>query len=254
LLAEAKDKHIWLTVDDKHIPAYVHPVTPNANFKVLPKLIPNFQKRNNIVYTGRFPDGMGYILIDSWSGTDKDFEPLFTALKEFANAPGLVIDVRGNGGGSEPIAQRFAGCFVDKPALYAKNQNVDPTAPGGFTTAKSRYLMPNEDGPKYRGKVAVLVGPVVMSSCEGFVLMMKQVPGCKIIGQTTQGSSGNPQPYDLGNGVVVFLPSWKALLPDGSCFEGKGIQPDISVEAVQDKITITDPVVDSAILELKKKP
>jgi hypothetical protein len=254
LLAEAKDKHIWLTVDDKHIPSYIHPVTPNANFKLLPKLIPDFQKRNEIVYTGRFADGIGYILIDSWGGAEKDFEPLFAALKEFAAAPGLIIDVRGNGGGSETIAQRFAGCFVDKPALYAKHQIVNPDAPNGFEPAKSRYLMPNEDGPKYRGKVAVLVGPVVMSSCESFVLMMKQVPGCKIIGQTTQGSSGNPQPHDLGNGVIAYLPCWKDLLPDGTCFEGKGVRPDTSVEATQEKLKTFDPVLDSALLELKKKP
>jgi hypothetical protein len=252
MLAEAKDKHIWLTVDDKHIPSYVHPVTPNANFKVLPKLVPHFQKRSEVVYAGRFTDGIGYILIDSWTGTDQDIEPLFAALKEFIAAPGLIIDVRGNGGGSEPLARKFAGCFIDKPALYSKNQNIEPDAPGGFGPVRSRYVTPNEDGPKYRGKVAVLAGPVVMSSCESFVLMMKQIPGCKIIGQTTQGSSGNPKPHDLGNGVVVYLPSWKDLLPDGTCIEGKGIDPDIFIEVTPEKITTTDPVIDAAIKELKK--
>jgi hypothetical protein len=254
LLAEAKDKHIWLTVDDKPIPAYVNPVTPNANFKILPKLIPDFQKRSNVVYTGQFPDGIKYILIDSWGGDQKEFEPLYAVLKDTTNTSGLIIDVRGNGGGDESIAQRFAGCFIDKPALYAKNQSIETGEPNGFGPVRSRYLMPNENGPKYRGKVAVLVGPVVMSSCESFVLMMRQVPGCKIIGQTTQGSSGNPKPHELGNGVVVYLPSWKDLLPDGTCFEGKGIQPDISVEATQGKITTTDPVLDAALLELRKKP
>ena len=91
-----------------------------------------------------------------------------------------------------------------------------------------------------------------LSSCEAFVLMMKQVPGCKIIGEPTQGSSGNPKPYDLGNGVTVYLPSWKAMLPDGTCFEGKGIRPDILVKARQEQITTEDPVIEAALKELRK--
>jgi hypothetical protein len=252
MLAAAKDKHIWLMVGDKQIPAYVHPITPNANFKLLPKLVPGFQKRSNAVCTGRFPDGIGYILIDSWSGQENEFEPLYAALKEFADAPGIVIDVRGNGGGSEPIAQKFAGCFIDKPELYSKNQNLERDEPNGFGPVYSRYVKPNEGGPKYRGKVAVLAGPVVISSCESFVLMMKQVPGCKVIGQTTQGSSGNPKPHDLGNGVEVYLPSWKDFLPDGTCIEGRGVDPDILIKVTPDKITTNDPVIDAALKELRK--
>jgi C-terminal processing protease CtpA/Prc len=252
MLAAAKDKHIWLMVDGKHIPAYVNPVTPNANFKLLPQLVPGFQKQGKIVCTGRFPDGIGYILINSWSGTDQDFEPLYAALKDMVAAPGLIIDVRGNGGGSETLAQKFAGCFIDKQALYSKNQNLERDEPNGFGPVYSRYVKPNEEGSKYRGKVAVLSGPVVISSCESFVLMMKQVSSCKVIGQTTQGSSGNPKPHDLGNGVEVYLPSWKDFLPDGTCIEGRGVDPDILIKVTPDKIAKNDPVIDAALKELRK--
>ena len=50
---------------------------------------------------------------------------------------------------------------------------------------------------------------------------MKQNPNCKLIGAQTYGSSGNPKPIDLGNGVTVILPSWRDLFPDGSILEGK---------------------------------
>lgn len=254
VLAKAKDKHIWLTVDDKHIPAYVNPVTPNADFRLLPKIIPNFKKHNDIVCTGRFPDGIGYILIDSWSAKDEnEFEPLYTALKDFANAPGLIIDIRGNGGGSEPIAQQFAGCFVEKSVVYAKHVYIEPDKPGGFGDVRERSLQPTENHPKYRGKIAVLTGPVVMSSCEAFVLMMNKVPRCLIIGEPTQGSSGNPKPHKLGNGVTVYLPSWKDLLLDGTCLEGKGIQPDILVKMSSDKGAVQDDVLEAALKALRKK-
>ncbi|MBC8378734.1 MAG: hypothetical protein H8E62_06130, partial [Planctomycetes bacterium] len=102
MLAHAKDKHIWLKANGEHISVYRNPVTPNANLKLLPKLVPDFKKHNANVSTGRFADGIGYIYIDSWSRHEiKDFDQLYTALKKFSDAPGLIIDVRGNGGGSE---------------------------------------------------------------------------------------------------------------------------------------------------------
>jgi len=254
LLAHAKDKHIWLTVGDQTVPAYRNPVAPNANFQKLPTLVPNFKKRNDYIWTGQFPDGIGYIYIDGWSAQHKEYyESLYAALQEFADAPGLIIDVRGNGGGSEPIAQEFAGCFIDSSKVYAKHVIRDAEAPGGFTDAHERRITPSKNRPIYRGKVAVLTGPVVMSSCEAFVLMMKQVPGCILVGEPTQGSSGNPQPYELGNGVTVYLPCWKAMLPDGTCFEGMGIKPDILVKVRANQITTADPVINAARSALTKK-
>lgn len=254
LLAHTKDKHIWLKAGDQTIPAYVNPVTPNANFPLLPKLVPNFKKYNANICTGNFPGNIGYIYIDSWNINQKqDFDQLYAALNEFAGTQGLIIDVRGNGGGSETLAREFAGCFIDQPKVYAKHVIRDPDAPGDFTQPQERILEPNKSRPQYRGKVAVLIGPVVMSSCEAFVLMMKQVPGCVLVGEPTQGSSGNPQSYDLGNGVTVYLPCWKALLPDETCFEGVGIQPNIPVKVRPDQITTADPVIEAARKALAAK-
>ena len=84
---------------------------------------------------------------------------------------------------------------------------------------------------RFRGRVAVLIGPGTVSSCESFAMMMRRVPGCKLIGARTAGASGNPKPFDLGNGVTLFVPSWRDLDLDGACLEGRGLAPDIEVEA-----------------------
>ena len=80
-------------------------------------MLNNVIERNKRVSTGRFEDGIGYILINNWSKDGDNLEPAFAALKEFADAPGLIIDVRPNSGGSEPLAEEFAGCFVDRPVI-----------------------------------------------------------------------------------------------------------------------------------------
>lgn len=254
LLASAKDKHIWLYVGEQRFGSYVNPVRPNVNFAKLKDLVPRWQKRSAAVYTGQFLDGIGYIYIESWGRDHAEaLEQTYVAIWEFSDAPGLVVDVRMNGGGSEPLAQDFAGCFVDKPKVYAQHVYRAANEPGGFTKPRNRMLQPNKRRPKYRGKIAVLMGPANMSSCEAFLLMMKQVPGCKLIGATSQGSSGNPKPTELGNGVTVYLPSWKAMRPDGTCFEGEGITPDVRVAVTQSQLSNRDPVLDAALKLLRER-
>ena len=252
LLVNAKDKHIWVKVDEENFPCYFKKVSPNANLSKLPEYVENFRKLNDVVCVGKFDDGVGYIYIDTWPGDQRDMiEPVYEAIWEFAGAPGIIIDVRGNGGGAEPLAREVAGCFIDERKLYAKHVNRVSGADSGFSDVHERHLEPNKRRPRYRGKTAVLSGPVVMSSCESFVLMMKQVPDCKIIGMTTQGSSGNPKPTELGNGVTVYLPSWKDLRPDGSCFEGEGIEPDIGIITTDEDFENKDPVIDAALIYIR---
>ena len=253
LLANAEDVHIWVKVGDKTIGGFKRSITQNYNRKVLEESVPGWQKRSAVVFTGQFNDGIGYILIDSWSREHTEaLEQAYTAIWEFAEAPGLIIDVRSNNGGAEPLAQEFAGCFIDEPKVYAQHVYRAVDKPGGFSKPNSRVLEPRKNRPRYRGKIAVLTGPVNMSSCEAFLLMMKQVPGCKLIGEKSYGSSGNPQPTELGNGVTVFLPSWKALRPDGTCFEGEGIAPDILVKTTKTELKSRDAVLEAALKWLRE--
>lgn len=252
LLAPAKDIHMFLKANDQSFPTFRRNVPPNGDFRALPKIVPAFKQHNRVVSTGRFEDGIGYILIANWSGEDlAQFEPAFAALEDFADAPGLIIDVRFNSGGSETIAQQLAGCFVTAPKIYAQHVYVDPASKSGFSAESKRKLERTKGRPRYRGKVAVLTGPHVMSSCEAFLLMMKCVRGAKLVGATSYGASGNPKPFVLPNGVTVFVPSWKAMTADGEEFEGKGIEPDIAVETKPGDFGDQDPVIEAALKYLR---
>ena len=165
----------------------------------------------------------------------------------------LVIDVRANSGGDEKIAQTFAGCFVEEPVEYVQAAVIDVESPSGFAPPQTRTLLPSPDHERYAGRVVVLSGPAVMSSNEAFLLMMKQVPGCTLIGETSFGSSGNPKPFTLPNGVTVALPSWKAMTMEGVVYEGRGIPPDIRVETRPEDFNAGDPVLERAIAHLEER-
>jgi len=225
MLAATNDVHIWLNVGNEIVPAYRRNITPNANPQLLPKLIQGWKQPHRMVASGIAAPGIAYLAIHSW---ERKHQPELLAaiqaeLDQFIKQPALIIDVRFNSGGDETIAQQVAARFNVEPGVYAKHRNH------GSTMITERTL--NASSTPYSGKIVVLMGPVNMSSCETFLLMMKRVKGCQLIGAKSYGASGNPQPHPLNNGVTVMLPSWQAFLPDGSPLETIGITPDIEVSA-----------------------
>lgn len=252
LLEPADDLHLSIEAEGQHLYPWNGKVPP-ANFSVseLRRIVPGWTHHGSIVATGSFPDGPQYIFIRLWDPSHAgDLDAAYEAIRHADQNRGLIIDVRPNGGGDEPMAQKFAGCFVDTHRVYGKNE----TRFGGkFHGPFERVLEPNSNGPHYRGKIAVLMGPRCVSSNESFLLMMKTVPGCKLIGAHSRGASGNPQPEALGNDVVVNLSSWRDLLPDGTCFEGIGIAPDIEVRTTATDFADRDPVLEAALAYLAAK-
>lgn len=239
MLAAARDKHFWLEVEGKRFATYIDPPVGNVDEATRAALVPGYERHSPFLATGRFEDGTLYAAIDGLNGSNlRAYTPYFAMIGQHGDeAPGLILDLRANGGGSELVARELAGVLIGEPAVYATNVSVwpdDPEAPegdGGFTDVLERSFAPNFARPAFRGPVAVLTGRRTMSSAEAFTLMLRQVPGARSFGGATQGSSGNPKAYELGHGVRVFLPSWKAMTPDGAAFEGVGIAPDEPVEA-----------------------
>jgi len=253
LLGHAKDVHLSLQVGRTPLATYPRRYAPNYKLALFEKIVPVWQKRSDAVNTGRFDDGIGYILIMTWGpAKPTDLEPAYSALGEFADAKGVIVDVRPNSGGDKALAREFAGCFVAQSAVYSKNTSRDKESKSGFGKVYKRSVKPNKSKPAYRGKVAVLMGEGCLSSCESFLLMMRHGAKAKLVGDRSFGSSGNPQPHKLPNGVFVFLPSWKDMQPDGTLIEGKGIEPDLAVKPKKGDFKDADPVLDAALKYLRE--
>ena len=73
-----------------------------------------------------------------------------------------------------------------------------------------------------------------------------------VIGETTDGSSGNPYRAELGDGMRIRVGAIRYRFPDGRPFEGVGIEPDVPIGlAVADLRSGRDAVLERA-LELAK--
>lgn len=248
-LAAARDPHIWLVEAGQIVPAHRQVLERNADFTYLAGRIEGWKQIHPAAFRGWAAPGIGYLAINSWEAKFAPQLPaaLLAALAEMKEAKALILDVRGNSGGDETIARTIAGCFVQARVHYASHVNLDPAAPGGFSAPVPRWLEPNASAPYFPGRVAVLQGGTNMSSAEAFLLMLKQVPQARSFGARSLGASGNPQPHALANGVSVVLPSWKAMRPDGTEFEGTGLAPEVEAATPRSELRTRDAVLEKAL-------
>lgn len=245
ILSAAKDTHVTVEAPGgKRLNTFIPQPVMNFTLPALERHVQDWKPRTKCLVTGSVGD-YGYILITHWlKERCGDIGPDFAKLlAELSGKKGLILDVRPNGGGDEMLARSVAGQFVDKKTVYAKHAFVAPTQPGGFGPVEERAFEPV--APRFEKPVVVLMGPANMSSCEAFLLMMRAA-GKPLIGEPSSGASGNPKPQDLGNGVKVYLPSWRALQMDGSALEGVGIAPDILVDTQPSDFDKQEPVFDAA--------
>lgn len=246
LMKPARDQHVSLSYREQTYTPYAPIIEPLYRTFAVRRMF-ELEAVSPRVYRGLTDDGIGYLLITGWQ-QDVDEERLMGAVTEMMAHKALVIDVRPNTGGDERIAQRLASWFVAGEKVYAKHRAL---VDGHLGEAVARTVVGREE--RFSLPTALLIGPRVMSSCESFVLMMKQADGVQVVGKPTRGSSGNPIAHDLGNGVSINLPSWQALRPDGTCFEGDGIAPDVVVPCTSRDLEVGEPTLEKALALLRAR-
>ncbi|MCK4385609.1 MAG: peptidase S41, partial [candidate division Zixibacteria bacterium] len=88
---------------------------------------------------------------------------------------------------------------------------------------------------------------------EDFVVPFKDNGRAIIIGEPTGGSTGQPYMYNFGNGIRIGIGTKRAYMPDGSKFEGVGVEPDIEVKLIrEDLYKDKDRVLEKAVKEANR--
>ncbi len=203
------------------------------------------------------PDGYGYLAIYSFS----DDLPLTIQLWERAireairqNLPGLIIDIRRNGGGSGYLGDQLPAYFFDDEyvignvARYSRSRNAFVVNPA----LEERFIRPRS-GLYYSGPIAVIISPSCASACETFAYAMTINNRAEIIGHyPTAGLGGSVVPIAMPDGLSLSYTNTRSLGADGEInIEGKGIAPTVRVPLTEETVfAARDVLLESAIQAL----
>ena len=203
--------------------------------------------------------GLGYIRITSFNDDFNLLARLWDrAIKNAIDnkIPGLIIDLRTNGGGSFDLAADFAGYFFDEGFnLYRDMYYNEKSGQFEYTDTPVRV----EPAPMlYNGPIAVLVSPNCVSACEGFAYTLKQGGRSIIVGNfPTAGAYGEvgKGQYKLPGDLDFQIPTGKSITPDGKVLiEGVGVPLDVTVPVTEASVLGTeDAVLNAAIQALQAK-
>ena len=229
MLRHLRDLHIWVKIGDEQVPVFDRPCERNANPTAYRSIIGQLNQAGRSVQWGKTSDNVGFIVIYAWNddGIPDQFDAV---LEEMRDTRGLILDVRPNGGGREPLARRVAGRFVETKVLYAYSQYRNGPKHTDLTGKIARYAYPRKLR-RYDRPVLLLIGQKCSSSNESFISMMAECSNVTTMGDRTCGSSGNPRMLNLPAGVTVSIPRWIDCLPDGTPLDERGVLPDIPFEA-----------------------
>lgn len=203
--------------------------------------------------------GLGYIRISSFSDDYKLMAHLWDQyirdLNE-KNVPGLILDLRTNGGGNSRLAENFAGYFFEKEITLYKEYYFSQTSRQFEPVGLGARISP---GPRlYKGPLAVLISADCASACEGFTYALHQENRAIVVGYTPSagmfGEVGRGQ-YQLPGNLSLQIPTGRPQASDGSIpIEGIGVIPDITVPITLDSaLGKTDTVLEAAIQALLKE-
>lgn len=177
------------------------------------------------------PSGYAYIRFDRFRApVDKQIKE---ALERFKAAPGLILDLRANGGGYAHIGMNIAGYFFDDKvpvARIATRTGKPPSVLFGLVSIPKEFQAGRKGGQLYSNSVVLLVNEGSASASEVLAGAMQEQDRAHIIGTQTCGCViGVLKRRELKGGGELAVSEIGFTTAKGRTLEGDGITPDQSV-------------------------
>ena len=198
--------------------------------------------------------GYAYVKIYSFSDNSLLTVQLWERMMRTLNdrgVPGLIVDMRQNGGGKGFLADQMAAYFFDEPLVLGNTGYYDEDRDEFYFDPRfeDRFYLPAEE-LRYRGAVTVLVGPNCNSACEFFTYDTTLQDRATVVGfYPTAGLGGSVDLVLMPEGEYFQFTIGRGVDAEGNIhIEGKGVPPDVKVPVTEETLfSDGDPVLEAAV-------
>src|SRR5690554_844231 len=202
------------------------------------------------------PNGYAYVKINTFFDnkllTIQLWDRLMQALNE-NNVPGVIIDIRENGGGWGYIADQMAAYFFDERIVTGRSGRYNESLGDFFFDPETEEeLIPPAEELRYDGEVVAIVGPNCASACEFFAYNLTLQDRATIVGHyPTAGPGGGVEDIAMPEGEMVRFTVARAVDVDNNIhIEGIGVEPDVRVPVTVESLFGEGDVLLEAAIEV----
>ena len=170
------------------------------------------------------PDNIAYVVYESFTDAIGDGN-LSDMLSYLQLCNGMILDIRGNGGGELTNAERLSQRFTNEKVLVGYMCHKTGTGHDDFSEPMAEYVEPSSS-IRWQKPVVLLVNRSCYSAANIFVRNMKEMPRVTVMGDQTGGGSGMPFSSELPIGWSIRFsasPSFDARMQQIEF----GIEPDV---------------------------
>ncbi len=201
------------------------------------------------------PSGYGYVTIYSFSDNERLTIELWERMIETFNdeeVPGIIIDMRQNGGGSGYLADQLGAYFFNEEHILGYSSSYNEAAGEFYLDPRSedRFCLPDDvEHPRYAGEIAVIIAPGCFSACEFFSYNLTIDDRAAIIGHyPTGGLGGGIDDFLMPEDMTIRFTVIRALDADKNIhIEAQGLPPTVLVPVTLESLTSSsDPLLEAA--------
>ena len=191
-----------------------------------------------------FIEGTNYAWLRITLFGDNTVADLDAAIAEIRarGSAGVILDLRGNGGGWVVAARQTLGRFLDPsvgPALFEDTSASDE----GMT----QMSIEASDGTEtLELPMVVLIDGGTASAAEIVAGSMKDYNRATLVGQTTFGKGSVQRIYEFADGSTMRVTVAEWFTPSRARIQSEGIRPDLDVTASSQSAT-DDPILEAGI-------
>ncbi len=201
------------------------------------------------------PSGIGYVRFTAFQESLRS--DVLAAIEKLKDTPALILDLRGNGGGSAAMAEAIIGSFMKTKTVIGRTE-TRTGKPVTLAFGTIKISSPEASVPgradAYASRLAVLVDADSASASEATASALQSTDRAIVVGEVSCGCLLAFLGYAVlpGGGELAFSEIGFANAK-GERIEGRGVIPDVVIERKRtDFVEQRDRVLEAAQAALLK--